>query len=301
MKNILIPTDFSENAWNAIEYALALFKKEECNIHLLNTYTPAIASSRFMAASVENGMFENAAKRTSKKGLKNLVDRIKRDFNNPKHSFKTTSSFSFLVDEIKEVLDNEEIDCIVMGTKGASGLQEVFMGTHTVKVIRAIRNCPVFVIPENFCFSKATEIGFATDYKRSYDAEMLQPLRQITSKFDATIRIMHITEAKVLNMFQEANMHILSEYLHNLKHTLHWMPSFASKSEVISQFLEDMNVDILAMVNVEHSPLEQLIREPVIKHLAFHTRVPLLVLPEFGFSELSNTSNAKNAVINSRP
>ena len=151
MKNILIPTDFSENAWNAIEYALALFKKEECNIHLLNTYTPAIASSRFMAASVENGMFENAAKRTSKKGLKNLVDRIKRDFNNPKHSFKTTSSFSFLVDEIKEVLDNEEIDCIVMGTKGASGLQEVFMGTHTVKVIRAIRNCPVFVIPENFC------------------------------------------------------------------------------------------------------------------------------------------------------
>ena len=45
MKNILIPTDFSENAWNAIEYALALFEKEECNINLLNTYTPAIASA----------------------------------------------------------------------------------------------------------------------------------------------------------------------------------------------------------------------------------------------------------------
>lgn len=298
MKNILIPTDFSENAWNAIQYALTLFKEEECRIHLLNTYTPAIASSRFMAASVESGMFENTAKTISAKGLKKLVDRIKRDFKNPKHSFKVTSSYSFLVDEIKEVLETEEIDFIVMGTKGASGLKEVFMGTNAVRVINAIRNCPVLVIPENFCFSKATQIAFATDYKRSYDAEMLQPLKQMASNFDATIRIMHITEEKELNKFQEANMYILDEYMHILKHTLHWVPSFASKSEVIGQFLEDMNVDMLAMVNFEHSPLAQLMREPVIKHLAFHIHIPLLVLPEFGLNEISRTKKTKRGVLN---
>lgn len=294
MKNILIPTDFSENAWNAIQYTLAFFEKEECHIHLLNTYTPAISNSRFLAGSVENGMFENTVKTASKNGLKKLVNQIKSEFKNPKHTFKITSSFSFLVDEIKDILDENEVDYIVMGTKGASGLQEVFMGTHTVKVIKSIRNCPILVVPKDVNFSKTTEIAFATDYKRSYDAEMLQPLRQMALNYDASIRIMHITEERVLNKFQQANMNILSEYLQIVKHTLHWVTPFASKSAVISEFLEELNIDVLAMVNYEHSPLDQLMREPVIKHLAFHMHIPLLVLPEFGRNELSKIGNAKN-------
>lgn len=297
MKNILIPTDFSENSWNAIQYVLDFFKKEECKIHLLNTYTPAIASSRFMAASMEGGMLEKSAKTASKNGLKNLINRISREFGNSNHTIKTSSSFSFLVDEIKEILDAKEIDLIAMGTKGASGLKEVFMGTHTVKVIQAIRNCPVLVIPENFNVSNGAEIAFATDYKRNFDAEMLQPLKQMATILDATIRIIHITEEKVLNKYQEANMHILTAYFRTIKHTLHWIPSYASKTEVISEFLEELAINMLAIVNFEHSPLVQLLREPVVKHLAFHTQIPLLVLPEYGFNELSNLDIKNKSIL----
>lgn len=300
MKKVLIPTDFSKNAWNATRYALELFENEKCEINLLNTYTPAIATSRFLGASIESGNSENSAKFASTLGLKNLVKHIAKDFNNSNHTIKTISSFSFLIDEIKEILDVQEIDFIVMGTAGATGLKEVFMGTHTVKVIKSIRNCPVLVVPNDFIFSKTSEIAFATDYKRSYDAEMLNSLRQMALCFDATIRIMHITEEKTLNKFQDANMHILSEYLSAIKHTLHWAPLFASKSEVIGEFVEEMSIDILAMVNFEHSPLSQLMREPVIKHLAFHMRVPLLVLPEFGRNELSNLTNKHRNILDTQ-
>ena len=118
MKNILIPTDFSENAWNATRYAIELFKNEACVFHLLNTYTPAIASSRFMAASIDGGVLENGAQLCSKRGLQNVVDRINKAYTNPKHSFKVSSSFSFLVDEIKETIEEQNIDLVVTGTKG---------------------------------------------------------------------------------------------------------------------------------------------------------------------------------------
>ena len=90
MKKILLPTDFSENAWNATRYAIELFKNEECIFHLLNTYTPAIASSRFMAATIDGGTLENGAHLNSKRGLQNTVERIDKEYNNPKHTFKIT-------------------------------------------------------------------------------------------------------------------------------------------------------------------------------------------------------------------
>jgi len=82
MKHILIPTDFSSNAWNAIQYALKLFKNEECTFYLLNTYTPAIASSRFMAASLEGGLLANTAHNCSEMGLKNVLSLIAQKYPN---------------------------------------------------------------------------------------------------------------------------------------------------------------------------------------------------------------------------
>ena len=96
MKKVLIPTDFSKNAWNATRYALELFENEKCEINLLNTYTPAIATSRFLGASIETGNLENSAKFTSTLGLKNLVKRIAKDFENSNHTIKTISSTNYI-------------------------------------------------------------------------------------------------------------------------------------------------------------------------------------------------------------
>ena len=137
MKNILLPTDFSDNAWNATKYAIELFKDEKCVFHLLNTYTPAIASSRFMATSLSGGQLEDGVRSNSGRGLKSVLKKINKTKKYPKHSFKTISSFSLLVDEIKEIVENKAIDLIVTGTKGASGLDEVFMGSNTVRIIKA--------------------------------------------------------------------------------------------------------------------------------------------------------------------
>ena len=66
MKKILLPTDFSENSWNAIQFALHFFKDQRCNFILLNTYTPIIYQFEYMQSSTTQFRVMDAAKETSK-------------------------------------------------------------------------------------------------------------------------------------------------------------------------------------------------------------------------------------------
>ncbi len=298
MKNILLPTDFSDNAWNATKYAIELFKDEKCVFHLLNTYTPAIASSRFMATSLSGGQLEDGAKNNSELGLKNVLNKINKTYKYPRHTFKTVSSFSLLVDEIKEIVEKEAIDLIVTGTKGASGLDEVFMGSNTVRIIKSIKNCPVLAIPQFFAYIKPSEIAFATDFNRFYTQSELQPMIDLAEIFKATIRIVHVQyEIKALSEIQQFNLNMLRKYLSNSEHYLHTVSELNSVSKTLEVFAEELDIHLLAMLNYQHSYMEKMTREPVVKRLAFHTRIPLLVIPELGMSKPTKSKVGKKKAV----
>ena len=297
MKNVLLPTDFSENAWNATKYAIELFKDEECVFHLLNTYTPAIASSRFMATSLSN-VQEGSMRNSSERGLEEILGNIKKNFNFPKHSYKTISSFSLLVDEIKDIVENSGIDLIVTGTKGASGIDEVFMGSNTVRIIKSVKNCPVLAIPQHFQYTSPTEIAFATDFNRFYSLSELQPMIDLAKTFKAAIRIVHVQyEIKALSEIQMFNLNMLRKYLNEVEHYVHTVSELNSVSKTLEVFTKELDIHLLAMLNYQHSYMEKMTREPVVKRMAFHTQIPLLVIPELGMNMPSKSPmNSKNAV-----
>ena len=76
MKNILVPTDFSASAYNAVKFALLLFEGSPCVFYFLNTYTPELHSNRLMAGSVSGFSQNSIAAETSEKGLKDIVRRV---------------------------------------------------------------------------------------------------------------------------------------------------------------------------------------------------------------------------------
>ena len=280
MKNILLPTDFSENAWNATQYALELYKNDACHFYLLNTYTPAIVHSRFMAVNTEGRLLEDACHSASEQGLKKLLKRLSQNQLHPEHHFSTISSFNLLTEQIKETVEELNIDMIITGTQGASGLKEIFLGSNTVRIIKSKLSCPVLVVPESYSFKAPKEIALVTDFKRNFDAAVIAPIKQMAIHLEARVRIMHINENEQLNKYQKSNLSILEEYLSEVRTSLHWMPHFASKADVIQAFIEELGIDMLAMVRYSHSFLEELTREPVITKVAFHTNIPLLTIPE---------------------
>lgn len=280
MKNILLPTDFSANAWNAARYAIELYRNQPCTFYLLNTYTPAIVHSRFMATSAQGGVLEDNVRFLSENGLKEVVEQIHQECYYPNHKFETISSFSILTDEIRDLVSTAKIDLIVTGTKGASGFNEVFMGSNTVRIIKAVRKCPVMVIPEDHQYRKPARIAFATDFRRNFSMDTIKPLTRLAENLSASIHVVHINEKEELDKFQQSNRDMLHDFLNPIEHEFHRMTYFSSKSDVLKYFLKEFKMDLLALVHYKHGFLEELIREPVIKRVAFHTQVPLLVIPE---------------------
>lgn len=279
MHHILIPTDFSGTAQSAVDYALSFFKGEQCVFHFLNTYTPDFVHSRVMALAHGGNQEDDAMQLISEKGLKNLVDDLKAHPSSSGHEFHTVSSFNLLTEEVKEQLSLYPIDLIVSGTTGASGIKEVFLGSNTVRILRVASECPVLVIPRESRFEKDLKIALVTDFGTPYSAPQIEAILQFQNRLQADLEIMHIGDPHGLTGFQELHKHQLFLELERGNPEMKWRTPMGSKSEVIENYLGEASIGMLIMVRNDHHLVDEWLREPVVKKVAFHTEIPMLVLP----------------------
>lgn len=273
-RSILIPTDFSDNAWNAIVYALKLYADEECRFYFLHAYSIGTISSRtYITTNYVKTLEEDSLKQ-----LTELREMVERSNLNANHSFDIILSKDKLQQAIEKTLKTYEIDLIIMGTKGATKAKEIFFGSNTVNLIQKIKSCPVLVVPDAYDFVKPKQIAFPTDFNRFFGEE-LQSIKDLSELFEAKIRIVHITKTSNLTKLQDYNMCMLKVYLENHPHSFHWLPEYANKTKEINDFIKDFEINILAMINYEHSFIETILNEPVVKKIGFSPSVPFLVIP----------------------
>ena len=277
MKRIILPTDFSENAYNAICYALNLYKEEECTFYLLHTYTPAIYQAEYVLHSPGQIGLGDIYQENSETQLKELKKRILADFNNNKHTIIGHSAFNTLVDEIVETAINEKADLVIMGTQGATGAKEILIGTNTVHVIKK-SCCPVIAVPPNFKFEEPKEILFTTDLEIKYQKDQLKELLDIAKIHTSRVNILHVSEGHDLTEDQISNKEKLDVLLGKTAHFFHEMAS-QEVINAINQFQLKKRPDLLVMIQNRHSFLERLFIEPVIKKIGFHVTIPFMVIP----------------------
>src|SRR5690606_19252618 len=203
MKHILLPTDFSENSWNAIIYAIQLFRNEECTFHLYNAYTPIIYHVEYVLVHPAQFGLGDSVRDASLESLNKLTKRIKKEFKeNPNHQFVTVARFDSLVSGIKELVSERHIDLIVMGTQGATGAKEVLFGTNTVHVFKDIK-CPVLAIPSGFDFESPHEILLPTDLKLTYQNTHLDLLVDIAMAHHSRVNALHVSNGYTLSEPQQ--------------------------------------------------------------------------------------------------
>jgi nucleotide-binding universal stress UspA family protein len=274
--HILLPTDFSDNAWNAIVYALKLYADEFCTFYFLHSrYILNPVSRTYITTS----HYVDKLKEQALKELAELKTQTEVANANANHDFKTLLFENELMDAVCEAVKQNAIDIVIMGTKGATGSMDYLFGSNTVKVANKIKDCPILIIPDEHDFVTPKQIAFPTDYNRFYDNE-LKPLKSMADLFNSKIRVVHINIEKELSSIQKYNMTMLENYLADYECSFHWLPDYTKKSEAITAFIEDLEIEMLAMVKYKHSLLETIINEPVIKKLVFHPKVPILVMPE---------------------
>ncbi len=277
MKRILLPTDFSENAFNAITYALQLFRDTDCTFYLMHTYTPPVYHTEYLLGSPGQIGLGDVLQETSLTQLEQIKKQLEDAYANPRHTFMVHTAFNTLLNEVVETIGNEDIDYVVMGTKGATGAKEILFGSNTVHVIKRSRR-PVLAIPPDFKYEAPKEILFPTDYEIDYPGREFEPLLGIAKLHNSRINVMHVSSGYELSPPQKEHRRQLEKLLGSTA-VFHDVPS-DDIIPAINSFQVKEKVNLLVMVQNKHTFFERLFIEPVIKKIGFHIRVPFMVIPQ---------------------
>ncbi|WP_394749370.1 universal stress protein [Spongiimicrobium salis] len=276
MKKILLPTDFSENARNAIAYAQHLFKDETVTFYLLHSYTPPIYHTEYVLHSPSQIGLDDFYQTNAAMRLETLKDTLQKEFNNPRHTFVCRAAFNTVLHEIRAVVQHEDIDGIVMGTKGATAAREILFGSTTVHVIKK-SDCPVLAIPKGFTYEKPMEILFPTDYEIDYTKEQFNMLLQLIQLHKSRIHVLHVSSQGLTDM-QWGNKANLKKVLGKGTHLCHDVPDNDLLS-AINNFQWEHKMNLLVMVRNKHNFFERLFLGSVIKKIGLHVNIPFLVFP----------------------
>lgn len=279
MKKILLPTDFSNNAFHALTYASELFKHEECQFFVLNVFTE---TKGFKSDSIEDAKERKLQnwKEEATTLLERFVNRIKKQGENKKHTYRLLAERKDLIQVIISLVDELNIDLIVMGNKGKKSSIPIFLGKTATQTLQLVNKCAILTIPKNVLYTDPKQIAFVTDLKKSFTAKDVEPLIQIALLNCTPIQIVHIDEKEQMNKSQQSNLDELLSFLKPIETTVHHVPDFVSKAKIIEIFIKETSIDMLVMVNNEHGFLEKMLREPIIEKMVLNVDVPFLVIPE---------------------
>lgn len=276
-KKILIPTDFSKNAWCALTYALELYRNEVCDFFLLNVYSVSVtATGKVLDPSVGELVY-NLQGKASLDGLTKLKKKLAFRDDNPKHTYSVLSKYGSLIDSIKETIEKEDIELVVMGAKGTTDALEIVFGGNTVQVMEKVRNCPVLAIPTNTIFIEPKEIVFPTSFETHYKRRELQYLVEIAKLTNASIQVLYVADDSSLDKDQQKNKELLIELLETVKLGFHTVIDKDLQTS-LEDFVKNRDSDMIAFINKKHNFFTSIFSRPLVKALGTNMSVPILAL-----------------------
>ncbi len=274
MKTILVPTDFSEIANNALNYAAKLAVYTRSKLFLFHAYhVPMIVSEvPFVLTSEENQLEEK-----SNDQMKLIIENLQKKYEN-RLEIESLSVPGFTSDEIVDIAKHKNCDLIVMGTKGA-GESNSLLGGNTVDVIKHT-HCNVLVVPDKAKFEKIDKIVFAFDYNTVKSNSVFDPLIDLASLFNSEIMIFNIEDSRVQPTTEKAIEGIKLEHVfENLKHS-YWFSEHENIVDAIQEFAINKHAVMITMIRRSHNLFQKILTKSNTKRMTLYSQLPLLILYE---------------------
>ncbi len=266
MKTILVPTDFSNNANNALTYANDFAKAINNKIVLLHVYIPLVGKYTIIPGIDSQDVIE---KKSSEKKLEKVRSKY------TKVPIKELVKMGNPTEEIIETARSSKSQLIIMGTHGASGLKRILFGSNTSDVISK-SNIPVLAIPQRYRFKKITTIVYASDLNNTMNE--LKHIIPIAKQLNATIEVLNLNYIYNQNhdkkLLIEKKIKALSYKKIKLieqKATIDY-----TMIEQIKKYLVKRKPQILVMFPEDKGWFDKLIMSSKTEELANQLKLPLL-------------------------
>ena len=267
MKKILIPTDFSANAQKAADYAICLHGKD-AHYTLVNSYEIP-HSGATMLVSIADIM-----EKDSLTLLQEERNRLIKIFPELEEKLEIKAKMGAPNVAVKKEAENTDI--VIMGTQGASGLKEVFVGSVASNVLSEVK-CPVIAVPEDAKLAPPRKILFAADDKCLTKGELPDELVELANRFDAEVLVLNVVpkgEISHVGNNPETPRETVGVF-ENVKHSIHFVEDEDVNHGIVT-FLADSNVDMLAMITRKVDLFSRLFGTSNTKSMIMHTNVPLV-------------------------
>lgn len=279
MKVILFPTDFSDLAQNAFLYALHLAKHIRAKIYVLHCYEkPVLSSTHGGQPEAINQVYQSIELSRFETFKKKIPDLRK----SAEENGYDAGEMIFLFEEgsvnhvVKDIVKKEKIHVIVMGTHGHSGFFDRVIGSNTANVIKSVHT-PVLAVPPHARFNGINKVVFTTLF-REVDKKALREALIMANEVNATIECVHVNTGKFTGINVEIER--WKEEFAQYNVTFRVLEKVESVENTITHYILENNVDMLAVIKRNRGFFERLFKESTTNHLAFHTKVPIIVYHE---------------------
>lgn len=277
MKKILVPTDFSKPAQIAIDVAGDIARKANAQLILLHVVEEASGTSFNITGEVdvsggwEDKLFTMKLIERSKKQMAKVFEEVKSTGVKVKQELRVGTAFHGMRDIIVE----QKVDLVVMGTAGQTKLQEMIIGTNTEKVVRHSK-CPVLTVQKKPVTTDFKNIVYATSMSK--DEEVFSRIVRSTQQlYDSTV---HLVRINTPGNFQRDI--VVKKYMQDFAKKLQ-LKNFTinifndlSEEEGIIYFADSINADLVAMATHGRTGFAHVLAGSIAEEVVSHSKRPVL-------------------------
>jgi nucleotide-binding universal stress UspA family protein len=281
MKRILVPTDFSEQAAFAMDLACQMAHSSNIEIvamHVLDhtglfdfsagsTAYPLMGNPAGLDLDQKflESLYQNAEEKCAQ-----FLKPYEKDGLKITKKIKIGSAFHFISEEIND----EMIDLVIIGSKGASGFEEVLIGSNTEKVVRHAK-CPVLTVKSKIDIKNIQDIVFATNFKEE-DSHVAEELKKLQEVFKAKLHLVRVNTPTSFDTNRNIMAHA-DTFIKENKITNYTINIYSDKVEEdgIIFFAQDINADLIALATHGRSGLLHLLSGSIAEDVVNHAKRPV--------------------------
>lgn len=283
MKNInkiLVPIDFSIHSQDILNHAVDVASKSKAQLIVLHVYsrpTVSRALEKYADLDIIKAMEESKLNRLRAK-IKERYNQLL--LNAPGHenvNIKFIFEKGTVVDKILSISEKENIDLILMGTRGVKGIRE-FWGTKTAEISLKTK-IPVLVLPYGRLVEKPDKIAFAYDLKSIPNLDNLNLVKIFSTFYDAEIHILTVKSDEKISEEELQNLEKLEEHFKEFNPVI----KTHHNKDAEKGIFEYMNINQISMLVILHrnrSFMENIFRESLTAKVTYHSEIPVLTLDE---------------------
>lgn len=262
MHTILFPTDFSNNALNALDYTLELanvFESKLVMIHAVDVPSKAGTLQVLERKMVEDGENE----------LESWIARAKLKLHNPDALMAKVVKGN-IVERIETIANQLDINLLVVSAKGEGDDEDKYLGKVSGSLVKTT-NLPILIVPKAYRFKAPKNIVFSIKHKIVSSPDVLDPLIKMATKFDSTVSVLHIKTPK----FDPSKGENLD--LHDVPHKNYEVEG-KFIFDATNEFVKDHPIDLLVAIRRKRGFFENIVFNNGTKKKTFNSEVPFLVL-----------------------